>query len=61
MIMAHIYKCLKCNEYTLREVCKKCGEKTSKASPARYSPQDKYSKYRREVRLSSKDENKVGC
>ncbi len=49
--MVHIYKCLKCNEYTLREVCKKCKSKTVKATPARYSPEDRYSKYRRELRV----------
>ena len=39
--------CRNCKAYTLREECPKCGQKTSSPHPAKYSPQDKYAKYRR--------------
>ncbi len=42
-----IRKCLKCGTYTLKEVCDKCGEKTVMSIPPRFSPEDKYGKYRR--------------
>ncbi|MBR0471875.1 MAG: RNA-protein complex protein Nop10 [Methanosphaera sp.] len=40
-------RCNKCMEYTLQEKCPDCNEKTGVIFPARYSPQDKYGKYRR--------------
>ncbi|MBQ6218330.1 MAG: RNA-protein complex protein Nop10 [Methanosphaera sp.] len=40
-------KCRNCNEYTLQETCPECNEKTGVIFPARFSPQDKYGKYRR--------------
>jgi len=42
-----ILKCPKCNEYTLKEICKKCKVRTIEAKPPKYSPPDKYGKYRR--------------
>jgi len=41
-----IRKCQKCNEYTLKIDCSKCNEKTFLVHPAKYSPDDKYLKYR---------------
>ncbi|MFH1834848.1 MAG: RNA-protein complex protein Nop10 [Methanobacteriota archaeon] len=40
-------KCNDCGGYTLSEVCFKCGGKTRSPKPPKYSPQDKYGKYRR--------------
>jgi len=40
-------KCPKCGRYTLKDICPECGEKTINPEPPRYSPQDKYGKYRR--------------
>ena len=40
-------KCKECGEYTLEESCPECNVKTGVIFPARYSPQDKYGKYRR--------------
>jgi H/ACA ribonucleoprotein complex subunit 3 len=40
-------KCKECGEYTLKEVCPRCNKKAGVIFPARYSPQDKYGKYRR--------------
>jgi len=41
-----IRKCPQCNRYTLSEVCPKCGAKTIVPHPPRFSPEDKYVKYR---------------
>lgn len=40
-----IRKCKVCNEYTLREI--HCNTKTICPHPLKYSPLDKYAKYRR--------------
>lgn len=47
--MKHILKCQKCEEYTLNESCK-CGSKAVIARPPKYSPEDKYGSYRRQVK-----------
>ena len=39
-------KCPKCFQYTLKEKCPKCGEQTISAHPAKFSPDDKYMRYR---------------
>ncbi len=39
-------KCIKCNQYTLKDECPKCRHKTKGAHPAKFSPDDKYMKYR---------------
>lgn len=39
--------CKKCSEYTMEEKCPRCGEKTVKPEPPRFSPLDKFGKYRR--------------
>ncbi len=39
-------KCLRCRSYTLKEVCKKCDEATKTVHPAKFSPDDKYLRYR---------------
>ena len=44
--MKHILKCLKCQKYTLQEDC--CKIKTISPKPPKFSPTDKYGKYRRE-------------
>ncbi len=44
--------CEDCDAYTLRDVCS-CGKKTKNRSPARFKPDDKYEKYRRDVKWNS--------
>ena len=39
-------KCEACNQYTLKNDCPKCKKKTKIAHPAKFSPDDKYIKYR---------------
>ena len=35
-----------CKQYSMRKICTKCGKPTRSAHPARFSPDDKYSKNR---------------
>jgi H/ACA ribonucleoprotein complex subunit 3 len=51
--MKRIFKCPKCSTFTLKESCPKCNSKTENPKPARYSPQDKYGKYRRLAKQDS--------
>ena len=44
-----IKKCLNCKIYTLKNVCRICGEATGNPLPPSFSPIDKYGKYRRKL------------
>ncbi|KAF6242239.1 ribosome biogenesis protein [Nitrosopumilus sp. b1] len=39
-------KCQKCNIYTLKMKCPKCETDTYSVHPAKFSPDDKYMRYR---------------
>jgi H/ACA ribonucleoprotein complex subunit 3 len=39
-------KCVDCGKYTLSDQCPSCGGRTVTVHPARYSPDDKYARYR---------------
>ena len=39
-------KCNKCKKYSLKESCSICKEKTVSVHPAKFSPDDKYMRYR---------------
>jgi len=41
-----IRRCDKCVLYTLKEECPKCGSETRSPHPAKFSPSDKYAKYK---------------
>ena len=43
-------KCSECGKYTLKMKCPKCNEETKSAHPAKFSPDDKYMRYRLEER-----------
>jgi len=45
--MKHIMQCISCKTYTLKDKCPNCNEKTIMPKPPKYSPEDKYAKYRR--------------
>ncbi|MDI6886123.1 MAG: RNA-protein complex protein Nop10 [archaeon] len=47
-----IRKCEACGEYTLKEVCEKCGRVTKNPLPPRFSPKDPYGKYRRMMKYA---------
>ncbi len=55
-----IRKCTVCGEYTLRkDRCQHCGGTLKNPHPARFSPEDKYSKYRLALSMSpSKEKDK---
>ncbi|HJU34306.1 MAG TPA: RNA-protein complex protein Nop10 [Nitrososphaera sp.] len=45
--MKHLVrKCSSCGTYTLRDDCPKCGFATIDPHPPKYSPDDKYVRYR---------------
>ncbi len=48
--MNRIFYCSECKEYTLKKKCPKCGKKTVTPKPARFSPLDRFSKYRIKVK-----------
>lgn len=51
-----IKHCPKCHEHTLKPSCPACGSPTVPDAPAKYSPEDPYGKYRRDLkRLVAKD------
>jgi H/ACA ribonucleoprotein complex subunit 3 len=52
--MSNLLYCKKCKEYTLNDICKKCNEKTISKYPPRFSPQDRYGNYRRELKKQDK-------
>lgn len=39
-------KCPSCKRYTLKDDCPQCGNKTVTVHPGKYSPDDKYARYR---------------
>ncbi len=41
----HINKCSVCGSFTMKS--EHCGKKTMSPQPAKFSPEDKYGKYRR--------------
>ncbi|RLE80845.1 MAG: RNA-protein complex protein Nop10 [Thermoprotei archaeon] len=45
--MGRIRKCKSCGRYTLKENCPVCGAPTVDPHPPRFSPEDRYGKYRR--------------
>ncbi len=52
-MVKEILKCVVCGSYTLKE--KHCNNKSISPKPAKYSPEDKYQKYR----LSYKKEHNL--
>jgi len=44
--------CGSCRTYTFEPECPSCGARTVKPAPCRYSPQDKYGKYRRMMKAA---------
>ncbi|TXT56721.1 MAG: Ribosome biogenesis protein Nop10 [Candidatus Thorarchaeota archaeon] len=53
--MTQLYKCIECNKYTLDEKqCPACGGEVRNPNPPKYSPEDKYGKYRRDAKRKAK-------
>ncbi|OPY54962.1 MAG: Ribosome biogenesis protein Nop10 [Methanosaeta sp. PtaU1.Bin112] len=49
-----ILRCTACRRYTLKDICPVCGGHTAITKPARFSPDDPYSRYRRALGLEAK-------
>ncbi|RME54705.1 ribosome biogenesis protein [Candidatus Woesearchaeota archaeon] len=49
----HIYYCNKCKEFSMEKICPKCKSVTLSVKPAKYSPEDKWGKYRRMAKEQS--------
>jgi len=43
----HINYCKKCDLFSMLSNCPKCNTEIHQTIPAKYSPEDKYAKYRR--------------
>jgi H/ACA ribonucleoprotein complex subunit 3 len=48
-------KCVECGKYTINETCPSCGGKTVTVHPARFSPDDKYARYRSPLAYEKSD------
>jgi H/ACA ribonucleoprotein complex subunit 3 len=48
-----MFKCTQCGKYTLSEGCPSCGGRTVTVHPARYSPDDRYARYRSPLAYSA--------
>jgi H/ACA ribonucleoprotein complex subunit 3 len=48
-------RCRLCKEYTLKDRCPHCGGELEVIYPPRYSPEDKYGKYRRILKKQLSD------
>jgi H/ACA ribonucleoprotein complex subunit 3 len=49
MTDALLHLCRGCRRYTLKEKCPACGSPTRTPHPARFNPQDRWAKYRRQL------------
>jgi len=54
--MSSLLYCKNCANYTFDDICIKCKKKTISKNPPRYSPQDRYGKYRRKLKKLQKGE-----
>jgi H/ACA ribonucleoprotein complex subunit 3 len=45
-----LFRCDHCKRYTLQNVCPHCQQPTLNPAPPRFSPEDRYGKYRRQLR-----------
>lgn len=56
-----IRKCSSCAEYTLKaDRCPKCGAAVRNPHPAKFSPDDKYSRFRLALKLQNDADEKEG-
>lgn len=53
--------CTACHEYTLQDVCPRCGAAAKPNRPAKFSPEDHYGEYRRRLkRLEAGERPRAG-
>lgn len=49
-------RCKSCGEYTLKSTCPYCGGELEVVYPPKFSPEDKYGKYRRILKKQLKEQ-----
>ena len=49
-------KCMECGTYTFNDICPKCNGKAVSPHPPRFSPEDRYGKYRRRLQKLTSEE-----
>ncbi|HHD15515.1 MAG TPA: RNA-protein complex protein Nop10 [Euryarchaeota archaeon] len=54
-MISRIKVCSGCGRYTLSETCPSCGAATGNTIPPRYSPDDRFGKYRRMALYGSRN------
>lgn len=54
--MHKIRHCPDCKQYTMLHECPRCKRATIIAKPLKYSPEDKYGKYRRQAKQAQDDD-----
>tara|TARA_Y100000310_G_scaffold275909_1_gene292688 strand:- start:3073 stop:3294 length:222 start_codon:yes stop_codon:yes gene_type:complete len=54
-----ILKCKECMEYTMEKNCPKCKGEAVSVVPAKFSPEDKYGKYRRAQKQKELEEKEL--
>jgi H/ACA ribonucleoprotein complex subunit 3 len=57
MTQTSMRRCRSCYVYTLKEVCPECGAPTGTPHPMRFSPTDRYGKYRRALLAEVRSQN----
>jgi len=55
-----IRKCVKCGQYTLKEICQKCNVETVNPHPAKFSLQDRYARYRVQKKVGANENDHKG-
>ncbi|ABU81946.1 RNA-protein complex protein Nop10 [Ignicoccus hospitalis] len=53
-------KCVRCGRYTFKDVCPVCNGQTTVPHPPRFSPEDKYVKYRVLAKLTKERPSSEG-
>ncbi len=51
-------RCMGCGSYTLKETCSNCKENTHTPHPPKFSPEDRYGKYRRQLKAIASEGEK---
>ncbi len=49
-----LYYCQTCEKYTMEQKCTTCNKPTSIPRPPKYTPDDKYTKYRAEIKIEQR-------
>jgi len=56
--MRRIRKCTSCGRYTLEEACR-CGSRTEQPRPPKYSPEDRFARFRRQAKEEQRKQEGV--